>query len=197
MNTFAASSAARSPIPEQRRSGDGWPAVSRRAMCFGSSRPRPQYPSSTPPWRRPGSPSRGTTTSICTVCGWTAPIKGRAMAVRSWSTVWLTPGPGADPGPVCWGRRSRSPGRPTGPSPGDTGSGRWMPPLRDTGSWPTLSTGPSPEAQGVPFVLIEVDTLEEAKALPCVFNDYAVFYHGRFETVNLLDTAYLKRILKK
>ena len=53
------------------------------------------------------------------------------------------------------------------------------------------------EAQGVPFVLIEVDTLEEAKALPCVFNDYAVFYHGRFETVNLLDTAYLKRILKK
>ena len=123
------------------------------------------------------------------------------MAVRSWSTVWLTPGPGADPGPVCWGRRSRSPGRPTSPSPGDTGPGRRLTIYYDAQCpyvWQSLQTVRKYcEAQGVPFVLIEVDTLEEAKALPCVFNDYAVFYHGRFETVNLLDTAYLKRIPKK
>ena len=33
--------------------------------------------------------------------------------------------------------------------------------------------------------------------LPCVFNNFCVFYKGKFETVNLLDMAYLKRILKK
>ena len=49
----------------------------------------------------------------------------------------------------------------------------------------------------VPVSLIPVDTLEKAKALPCVFNNWAVFYKGVFETVNLLDEAYLKRILKK
>ena len=42
-----------------------------------------------------------------------------------------------------------------------------------------------------------VDSLEKAKALPCVFNNWAVFYKGKFETVNLLDLAALKRILKK
>lgn len=49
----------------------------------------------------------------------------------------------------------------------------------------------------VPLSLIEVDTLQKAKDLPCVFNNWAVFYKGHFETVNLLDAAYLKRILKK
>jgi len=33
--------------------------------------------------------------------------------------------------------------------------------------------------------------------LPCVFNNFAVFYKGVFETVNLTNTDYLKRILKK
>ena len=49
----------------------------------------------------------------------------------------------------------------------------------------------------VPLTLIPVDSLQAAKDLPCVFNNWAVFYQGKFETVNLLDTAYLKRILKK
>lgn len=53
------------------------------------------------------------------------------------------------------------------------------------------------EENGVPLSLIEVDTLQKAKSLPCVFNNWAAFYKGRFETVNLLDSAYLKRILKK
>lgn len=49
---------------------------------------------------------------------------------------------------------------------------------------------------GIPHTLIPIDTLEKAKALPCVFNNWAVFYERRFLTVNLLDTAALKRILK-
>ena len=49
----------------------------------------------------------------------------------------------------------------------------------------------------VPYTLIPVDTLEKAKALPGVFNNWAVFYRGKFVTVNLLDAAALKRLLKK
>ena len=47
------------------------------------------------------------------------------------------------------------------------------------------------------YTLIPVDTLEKAKALPCVFNNWAVFYQGKFMTVNLLDAAALKRLLKQ
>ena len=53
------------------------------------------------------------------------------------------------------------------------------------------------EMNDVPVSLIQVDTLQKAKELPCVFNNWCVFYKGNFETVNLLDIAYLKRILKK
>ena len=51
------------------------------------------------------------------------------------------------------------------------------------------------EAEHIPLNLIQVDTLEKAKALPCVFNNWAVFYRNHFKTVNLLDLAALKRIL--
>ena len=50
---------------------------------------------------------------------------------------------------------------------------------------------------GAPYSLVPVDTLEKAKALPCVFNNYAVFYGGAFQTVNLLDAASLRRLLKR
>lgn len=54
------------------------------------------------------------------------------------------------------------------------------------------------EINSVPVALIQVDTLQKAKNLPCVFNNWGVFYKGNFETVNLLlDVEYLKRILKK
>ncbi len=49
----------------------------------------------------------------------------------------------------------------------------------------------------IPVALIQVDSLRKAKELPCVFNNYGVFFKGNFETVNLVDIAYLKRILKK
>ena len=52
-------------------------------------------------------------------------------------------------------------------------------------------------ANGVPLSLVRVDTLQKAKELPCVFNHWAVFYKGKFETVNLLDDAALQRLLKK
>ncbi len=53
------------------------------------------------------------------------------------------------------------------------------------------------EMNDVPVSLIQVDMLEKAKELPCVFNNYSVFYKGKFETVNLLDIGGLERILKK
>ena len=54
------------------------------------------------------------------------------------------------------------------------------------------------DTNNVPVSLIQVDTLEKAKNLPCVFNNWGVFYKGNFETVNLLlDVEHLKRILKK
>lgn len=53
------------------------------------------------------------------------------------------------------------------------------------------------ELNDIPVSLIQVDSLQKAKELPCVFNNWAVFYKGNFETVNLLDITYLDRILKK
>jgi len=53
------------------------------------------------------------------------------------------------------------------------------------------------EMNKLPVSLMQVDTLQKAKELPCVFNNWAVFYKGNFETVNLLDVTYLTRILKK
>lgn len=54
------------------------------------------------------------------------------------------------------------------------------------------------EMNDVPVSFFLVDTLQKAKELPCVFNNWAVFYKGHFETVNLIqDAANLMRILKK
>lgn len=50
---------------------------------------------------------------------------------------------------------------------------------------------------GAPFHLIRVDTPEKAKALPCVFNNWAMFMNGEFVTVNLPDAAAIRRLLAK
>lgn len=52
-------------------------------------------------------------------------------------------------------------------------------------------------ANNVPVNLVEVDTLEKAKSLPCVFNNWGAFYKGRFETVNLLDVSAVQKILSR
>ena len=51
--------------------------------------------------------------------------------------------------------------------------------------------------KGIPVEFLLVDTLQKAKEMPCAFNNWAVFYKGNFETVNLLDLPSLERILKK
>ena len=51
-------------------------------------------------------------------------------------------------------------------------------------------------ANGVPCKLVRVDTLEKAKAVPCVFNNWAVFRGGKFETTLLLNENSLKRLLE-
>lgn len=47
----------------------------------------------------------------------------------------------------------------------------------------------------ISITLKAVDTLEKAKTVPCVFNNWAAFYDGEFETVHLLNEGYLKKLL--
>jgi len=45
----------------------------------------------------------------------------------------------------------------------------------------------------IPLNLIAVDTLERAKKLPCIFNNWTVFYHGEYKTSHLLNETSLKK----
>ena len=49
----------------------------------------------------------------------------------------------------------------------------------------------------LPAQFVHVTSAAEAKALPCVFNNWAVCWNGRFATVNQLDGAALMRIVQK
>ena len=53
------------------------------------------------------------------------------------------------------------------------------------------------ESRSIPARFCHVDTLEQAKTLPCVFNNWAVFYNGKFVTVNQIDGAMVEKLLKK
>lgn len=53
------------------------------------------------------------------------------------------------------------------------------------------------QKKGLPARFIHVETLEQAKALPCVFNNWAVFYGGKFVTVNQIDGAAVEKLLQK
>lgn len=53
------------------------------------------------------------------------------------------------------------------------------------------------EKKHVSVIFYQIDSLEKAKQLPCVFNNWAAFYDGKFETVNLLAPSFIDRILKK
>ena len=50
---------------------------------------------------------------------------------------------------------------------------------------------------GEPLNLRHVDSLDMAKKLPCVFNNWAAFYGGKFVTVNLTDGASIIRAAQK
>ena len=45
--------------------------------------------------------------------------------------------------------------------------------------------------------IILVDSLEKAKNLPCVFNNWAVFLNGKFESFSLLNKNSLKKLIDK
>ena len=49
------------------------------------------------------------------------------------------------------------------------------------------------DKNNIPLNLIAVDTLEKAKNLPCIFNNWAVFYNGAYETNHLLNETFLKK----
>ncbi len=49
--------------------------------------------------------------------------------------------------------------------------------------------------EGIPLNLVAVDTQQKAQQIPCVFNNWAVFYKGKFETVHLLNEGYLRKML--
>lgn len=49
----------------------------------------------------------------------------------------------------------------------------------------------------IPINLINVDALQKAKELPCVFNNIALFYKGKFNTVNIINDTYIKGLLQK
>lgn len=51
------------------------------------------------------------------------------------------------------------------------------------------------EENQVPIKLIPVDSLEKAKNMPCIFNNWAVFYNGKFVSLHLLNESYLKKML--
>ena len=53
------------------------------------------------------------------------------------------------------------------------------------------------ESDNIPVSFILVDSLQKAKELPCVFNNWGAFYQGQFITVNLLDVPSVQKILKK
>jgi len=52
-------------------------------------------------------------------------------------------------------------------------------------------------SENIPLNLVKVDTLEKAKSVPSVFNNWAVFYNGKFETVHLLNEGFLKKMLER
>lgn len=45
--------------------------------------------------------------------------------------------------------------------------------------------------------LIKVDSIDKAKNIPAIFNNFAVFINGKFETVHLLNKNKLKKLLDK
>ena len=51
--------------------------------------------------------------------------------------------------------------------------------------------------KGLPARFIHVESAEQAKALPCVFNNWAVFCDGKFATVNQIGGAEVERFMKR
>lgn len=53
------------------------------------------------------------------------------------------------------------------------------------------------ETNNIKVVFEEVDSLEKAKNMPCVFNNWAIFLDGKFVSNTLLNANMLEKLLKK
>jgi len=51
-------------------------------------------------------------------------------------------------------------------------------------------------AENIPLKLNHIQTLQQAKDLPAVFNNWAVFYKGKFISVNLIDAKSIEKLIK-
>ncbi len=51
--------------------------------------------------------------------------------------------------------------------------------------------------ESIALHLIKVETLQQAKELACVFNNYAVFHHTQLQTLQILNANSLKKLLAK
>lgn len=49
----------------------------------------------------------------------------------------------------------------------------------------------------IPLTLVEIDSRQKAGQVPCIFNNWAVFYKGRFQTVHLMNEGYLKKLFRE
>lgn len=47
----------------------------------------------------------------------------------------------------------------------------------------------------IPITFIKVDTLEKAKNVPCVFNNWANFYKGKFVSNTILNANSFKKLI--
>ena len=52
------------------------------------------------------------------------------------------------------------------------------------------------EKNGIPRHFHFIDTLQKAKEVPSVFNNWAVFYNGVFQTINQIDEKYVDKLTK-
>ena len=52
------------------------------------------------------------------------------------------------------------------------------------------------QREQLPLQLVAVDTLAKAKNVPAIFNNWAVFYNGEYETNHLLNETFLKKKFK-
>ncbi len=51
-------------------------------------------------------------------------------------------------------------------------------------------------AKGIKLAFVKIDTLEKAKNVPCVFNNWANFYNGRFISNTILNANAFEKLIK-
>lgn len=44
--------------------------------------------------------------------------------------------------------------------------------------------------------LLPIDTLEKAKQVPCIFNNWAIFYEGEFKSVTIMNASMIKKLIE-